>query len=68
MVTKVKKIRNGPEIIKTKITGKTLYYLIDDRYSPNQQGYTLRNSNNVIKTFKTAKLAEGAYKRRYSKK
>ena len=61
---KVKKIRNGPMIVKSTMDGKTKYFLLNPKFKTSQSGYTLRTSSGNMKTFKTAKEAEAAYKRR----
>lgn len=64
VTTKVKKLRNGPTIVKSVMDGKTKFFVLDSKFSPNQKGYTLRNSSGNIITFKTAAAAEKAVKKR----
>lgn len=64
VTTKVKKLRNGPTIVKSVMSGKTKFFVLDSRFSPSQKGYTLRNSAGNIITFKTAAAAIKAAEKR----
>ena len=68
VVKEIKKIRNGPVILRSSMGGKKKYFLLDPRYHESQGGYTIRNSNGLIKRFTSVSAAEKAYTKRKKKR